>query len=180
MLDKIMNMVGGNAVEAITQKAGITTDQAIQMLPFAKESLQEGLVSQVAGGNLDGVLGMFKSFGSGGLENNSLFSSLKGMFMKKIMTNMGIPESIAALAAGSGMQSIVGGLTGMIKGAGETDEINASSLMSVLGGDAGGMLGNIAGMMGGAEAAGDGGMMDNLKDAAKGKLGDIAGGFFGK
>ena len=68
---------------AITEKAGISTDQAKQMLPFAQESLQEGLMSQVTGGNLDGVLGMFKSFGGGGLESNSLFGSIKGMFMKK-------------------------------------------------------------------------------------------------
>jgi hypothetical protein len=60
MLDKIMEMVGGDAISAITEKAGISTDQAKQMLPFAQESLQEGLMSQVTGGNMDGVLDMFK------------------------------------------------------------------------------------------------------------------------
>jgi hypothetical protein len=106
------------------------------------------------------------------------------MFMKKIMTNMGIPESIAGLAAGAGMSSIIGGLTSQIKGAGDTDDIDASSLMSVLGGGGGAMdmLGKAAGMLGGfgensADKAGDAGnAAGGLADKAK----DLLGGFFGK
>lgn len=176
MIDKILEMVGGDAVKAMTSKAGISMDQAKEMLPLAGESLQEGLMSQVTGGNLDGVLGMFKSFDGGGLENNSLFGGIKNMFMKKIMTNMGLPDSIAGLVANSGLTNIIGSLTGMIKDDGDTNDIDAGSLMNVLGGDKG-MLGNIAGSLLGGKT---GGAMDSLKDAAKGKLGDIAGGLFGK
>lgn len=182
MLDKIMDMVGGDAIEAITSKAGVNADQAKQMIPLAGESLQEGLMSQVTGGNLDGVLGMFKSFGGGGLENNSLFGSIKGMFMKKVMTSMGLPESIAGLAAGSGMSSIIGNLAGKIQGHGDTDEIDAGSLMGVLGGgDSGGLLGNVMGMLGGSsdDKKEEGGIVDNIADAAKDKLKDITGGLFG-
>ncbi len=182
MLDKIMEMVGGDAVNAITEKAGISTDQAKQMLPFAQESLQEGLMSQVTGGNVDGVLGMFKNFAGGNAASDGIFGSIKGMFMKKVMTNMGIPESVAGLAAGAGMSSIIGGLTNQIKGAGDTDEIDASSLMSVLGGGGGamGMLGKAAGMLGGlggdaADKAGDAGnAAEGLADKAK----DLLGGMF--
>lgn len=172
-----MEMVGGDAVNAITSKAGVSADQAKQMLPLAGDSLKEGLMSQITGGKLDDVLGMFKSFGGGGLENNGIFSSIKGMFMKKVMTSMGLPESVASLAAGSGMTSIIGNLAGKIKEDGDTDDIDAGSLMNVFGGGEG-MLGNIAGLMGGGSK--DGGVVDNLKDAALGKLGDIAGGLFGK
>ena len=164
MLDKIMDMVGGDAISAMTEKAGISTDQAKGMLPLAGESLKEGLMSQVTGGNIDGLLGMFQSVTGGGLENNGIFGSIKNMFMKKVMTSMGLPESVAGLVAGSGMGSIIGSLAGKMKEHGDTDDIDAGSLMGVLGGDSGGMLGNIAGM----------------KDAAMGKLGDIAGGLFGK
>ena len=180
MLDKIMEMVGGDAIKAITDKAGISTDQAKQMLPFAQESLQEGLMSQVTSGNMDGVLGMFKNFAGGNAANDGIFGNIKGMFMKKIMTNMGIPESIAGLAAGSGMASIIGSLTSQIKSAGDTDEIDASSLMSVLGGGGGAMdmLGKAAGMFGGLTGGGNANA-DNgngLADKAK----DMLGGFFGK
>lgn len=179
MLDKIMDMVGGDAINAITEKAGISTDQAKQMLPFAQESLQEGLMSQVTGGNMDGVLGMFKNFAGGNAASDGIFGSIKGMFMKKIMTNMGLPESVAGLAAGSGMSSIIGGLTSQIQGAGDTNDIDASSLMAVLGGgDAGGIMGKAAGLLGGLtggadKAAGAGG---DVMDKAK----DMLGGFFGK
>ena len=177
MLDKIMEMVGGDAVAAMTEKAGISADQAKQMLPLAGESLQEGLMSQVTGGNVDGVLGMFKSFTGGGLENNGIFGSIKGLFMKKIMTNMGLPESVAGMVSGTGMTSIIGGLASKIQADGDTDDIDAGSLMNVLGGGSGGMLGAVTGMLGGAKDSG-GGMMDSIKDAAAGKLGDIAGGLF--
>ena len=168
MLDKIMEMVGGDALNAMTEKAGISMDQAKEMLPMAGESLQEGLMSQVTGGNIDGVLEMFKSFTGGGLESNGLFGNIKTMFMQKIMAKMGLPESIAGLVAGSGMTSIIGNLTSKIQADGDTNDIDASSLMNVLGGDEG-MLGTITGMLGGEKK---GGMM--------GKIGKIAGGLFGK
>ncbi|MFK7808527.1 MAG: hypothetical protein AB8F74_12050 [Saprospiraceae bacterium] len=183
MLDKIMDMVGGEAISAMTEKAGISTDQAKQMLPFAQESLQEGMMSQVTSGNLDGVLGMFKNFAGGNASNDGLFGNIQNMFAKKVMTNMGIPESIAGLAANSGLVSIVGNLTSKIKGAGDTDDIDASSLLSVLGqGDgAAGLMGKAAGLLGGLTGGGDdksadqgNDMGDKLKDAAK----DMLGGFF--
>lgn len=179
MLDKIMDMVGGDAISAITEKAGVSADQAKAMMPLAGESLQEGLMSQITGGNVDGVLGMFKSVTGGGLESNGIFGGIKNMFMKKVMTNMGLPESVAGLVAGSGMGSIIGNLAGKIQEDGDTDDIDAGSLMNVFGGG-GGMLGSIAGMLGGSDNKSDGGVVDNLKDAALGKLGDIAGGLFGK
>lgn len=173
MLDKIMDMVGGDAIKAMTEKAGVSADQAKSMLPLAGESLQEGLLSKVTGGGLDDVLGMFKSFSGGGVENNSLFGSIKGMFMQKVMTKMGLPESVAGLVSGAGMTSIIGSLTSKIKGHGDTDDIDAASLMGVLGGG-GGILGSITGMLGGDKKEGDD------KGGLGGMLGDIAGGLFGK
>lgn len=176
MIDKILEMVGGDALNAMTSKAGIPMDQAKKMLPLAGESVQEGLMSAVSGGNLNGVLDMFKSADRGGLESNDLFAGIKNMFLQKVVTTLGLPKSVADLAANFGLSNIIGSLTGMIKADGDTDDIDAGSLMNVLGGDKG-MLGNIAGsLLGGKE----GGIMDNLADAAKGKLGDIAGGLFGK
>ncbi len=201
MLDKIMEQLGGGVAEQIAGKAGVSLDQAKGMLPFAQESLQEGLMSQVTGGNISGLLGMFQnaSGGGGGLMDNPIFASIKGMFMKKIMTNMGLPESIAGMAAGTGMSSLIGGLAGKMVSHGDTDAIDAGSLMSVLGvgGDAGGMLGKAAGMLGGLTGGGNdssmgsaadllGGLMgggDNKKDSNDSPLDqakDLLGGIFGK
>ena len=191
MLDKIMEMVGGDALSAITSKAGISMDQAKQMLPLAKDSLEEGVMSEVKSGNTEGLVGLFNSVAGGGLMKNGIFSMIKGLFMKKIMSNMGLPESVAGLAAGSGLGSIIGSLAGKMQADGDNDGIDASNLMSVLGsGGAGGLL---SGLMGGK----GGGLMDNVSDIAGNILGgkkdddkkggrllgglkDAAGGLFGK
>ena len=124
-------------------------------------------MSQITGGDKAGLLGMFTSAlgGGSGLASNGIFGSIKGMFMKKIMTQMGLPESVAGLAAGSGLSSIVGGIAGKLSDDGDNDGIDMSNIMNVLGG--GGAAGVLGGLMGGS----GGGLMDNLKDAAGGLLG---------
>ena len=182
MLDKIMEMVGGDALNEITGKAGISMDQAKEMLPLAKDSLQEGLMSEVTSGNTEGLLGMFNSVGGGGLASNGIFGTIKGLFMKKIMTGMGLPESVAGLAAGSGLTSIIGSLAGKMKSDGDNDGIDASNIMNVLGG--GGAAGMLGSLMGKATEGGSG-LVDGLKDAAGGLLDgggaakDAAGGLLG-
>lgn len=192
MLDKLMESFGGDVINQITEKAGISADQAKQVLPIAQESLQSGLMEQVTGGNVDGILGMFNSAGGDGLMSNSLFSGIKAQMMKGVMTKMGLPESVAGMVAGTGMSSIIGNLAGKLGGAGSID---SAGLMSGLGLGGGGGLMDMAtnmakdkmGDLGGlGDKAGDvgGGLMDKLGDAAKDglgdKLGDIAGGLFGK
>ena len=182
MLDKIMEIVGGDALNAITGKAGISMDQAKEMLPLAQDSLQEGLMSQLTSGNTEGLLGMFNSVAGGGLANNGIFGSIKGMFMQKIMTSMGLPESIAGLAAGSGLSSIVGGLSSMLQADGDNDDIDASNILNVLGGgDAGGMLGGLLGAVtGGTDGIGDilGKVAGGAADGAGG-IADVAGDLLG-
>lgn len=184
MFDKIMEAVGGDALSQITSQAGVTPEQAKEMLPLAQESLQEGLTSNM--GNTEGLLGMFNSAGGSGLMSNGIFGSIKGLFMQKIMTKMGLPSSVAGLAAGAGMGSMIGGISNMLKADGDNDGIDASNIMNLLGGGGGaaGMLGGLmggagalggikdaaAGLMGGA-TEGAGGALGGLKDAASGLMG---------
>lgn len=180
MLDKIMEMAGGDALKQITNNAGVTPEQAKEMLPMAQESLQEGLTSQLTSGNTDGLLGMFNSVSGGGLADNGMFGNIKNLFMQKIMTKMGLPSSVAGIAAGAGMGSMVGSLTGMLKADGDNDDISTDNIMSVLGGGgAAGMLGGLkdaaSGLVGGA-ADGAGGALGGLKDAASGLVGGAADG----
>ena len=164
MLDIIMEAVGGDALSQITSQAGVTPEQAKEMLPLAQESLQEGLTSQLTSGSTDGLLGMFNSVGGGGLASNGIFGGIKNMFMQKIMTKMGLPPAVAGLAAGAGMGSMIGGISNMLKSDGDNDGIDASNIMNVLGGG-GGAAGMLGGLMGGAGALG------GIKDAAAGLMG---------
>ena len=160
MLDQLMDSLKGEVISNITSKAGISADQAQNILPIASETLQSGLLKEVTGGNMAGILGMFNS--GSGLADNPIFSSLKGMFLKNIMAKAGLPESVAGLVAGSGMESIIGGLAGKLGGSGAVSE---DSIMSNLG-------------LGG----GGGGIADMAKNmalgAAKDKLKDLTGGLF--
>jgi hypothetical protein len=151
-----MSSIGGDVISTLTEKAGISTDQAKQVLPIASETLQSGLASEVATGNVSGILDMFNSKGSA-LANNDLFGNLKNMFLQKIMEKMGLPPAVASLVAGSGLENIIGGLSNKIGGGGEVTQDNLMSSLGLGGGDA----------------------MDAVKNIAKGKLGDIAGGLFG-
>lgn len=184
-----MEAVGGDALSQITSQAGVTPEQAQEMLPLAQESLQEGLTSEISSGNTEGLLGMFNSAGGGGLASNGIFGTVKGLFMQKIMGKMGLPESVAGLAAGAGMGSMIGGISNMLKSDGANDDIDSSNIMNVLGGGGaagmlGGLMGNAGGALGGLKDAaaglvggatdGAGGALGGLKDAASGLLGGAA------
>ena len=163
MLDQLFNKISGDVINSITEKAGISSEQAQQVLPIAKESVESGLMNQVKGGNISGILNMFNSDKSS-LGGNPIFDGIKNTMMANVMTKMGLPKPIATLIANSGLTTIIGKLSGLLSS--DDGQVTQKSLMSNLG-------------MGGAD-----GMMDMAKNLAKdklgGKLGDIAGGLFGK
>lgn len=181
MLDQLMSSVGGNVISELTEKTGINAEQAKSVLPVAQESLQSGLMEQVTGGNMSGIMGMFNSSG-GGLMNNPVFAAIKAKFATGVMSKLGVPESVAGMVAGTGMTSMVTGLASQLKG--DSGEVSQDDLMSKLG--LGGGLGDMAkGPLGdklgglGDIAGGLGDKAGGLGDAAKG-IGDKLGGMFGK
>jgi len=189
MLDQLMSAVGGNVISELTEKTGINAEQAQSILPVAQESLQSGLMEQVTGGNMSGILGMFNSSGSG-LTSNPIFAGIKAKFAAGVMSKLGVPESVAGMVAGTGMGSMISGLTSQLQGDG--GEVSQDDLMSKLGlgggladmaknalGDKLGGLGDLAGGLGDAAKGATGDAAGGLGDVAKG-LGDKLGGMFGK
>ncbi len=155
MLGKLFESFGGDVINSLTEKAGITTDQAKEVLPIAQESIQSGLLEQVTSGNISGILEMFNSGSS--MSDNPIFGSIKSMFLSGIMSKLGLPSSVANIVAGDGLEGIMGNLTGALK---ENDgEVTEDGIMDKLG------LG--------------GGIGDMAKNVLKDKLGDITGGLFG-
>jgi len=188
MLDQLMSAVGGNVISELTEKAGINAEQAQSILPVAQESLQSGLMEQVTGGNISGILGMFNG-GASGLAGNSIFDGIKAKFAAGVMTKLGVPESVAGLVAGTGMTSMITGLASKL---GDGGAVTEDGLMSKLGlgggiadlakgalGDKLGGLGDMAGGLGNAAKGLTGDAGGGLGDVAKG-LGDKLGGIFGK
>lgn len=154
MLDKLFESFGADVISNLTEKAGITPDQAKEVLPIAQESIQSGLMEQVTSGNISGILGMFNS--GSGMASNPIFGSIKTMFMSSIMSKMGLPSGVAGMVAGSGLENIMGNLTGALKG--DDEEVSQEGMMDKLG------LG--------------GGIADMAKGVLGDKLGDLTKGLF--
>ncbi len=155
MLDKLFESFGGDVITSLTEKAGITTDQAKEVLPIAQESIQSGLLEQVTRGNINEILSMFNSGSS--MSDNPIFGSIKSVFLSGIISKLGLPSSVANIIAGDGLEGIMGNLTGVLKG--DDGKVTEDGIMDKLGLN--------------------GGIGDMAKDVLKDKLGDITGGLFG-
>lgn len=155
MLDNLMDSIGGDVVKTLTEKTGISTEQANDVLPVAKDTLQSGLMEQVTSGNVGGILNMFNSSGDG-LMGNPIFKSIQHKFLGNLMSKVGLPEGLAGMVSGAGLSSIIGGLAGKMGGG--SGEVTQDSMMSSLG------------------LGGGGGIEDMAKGMLKDKLGDKLGG----
>jgi hypothetical protein len=180
-----MDAVKGQVVSAIAEKTGLNVGQAEQTIPLAQESITEGIMGAVSGGNVDGILGMLTSAvggtdttGGGGLLQNMVYKGIAGNFISKLTSSLGLNEGMASTLSSIALPMIMNKIGGATQAAGDTDGIDAGSMMSALGLDAGSLLGGLAG----GGAAGDllgqaANMLGKGKDDGGGLLGKIGGMF---
>lgn len=170
MLDTIMGAVKGQVLSAITEKTGLDLGQAEKALPLAQESITDGIMGAVSGGNVDGILGMLTSAvgggSGGGLVENLVYKGIAGNFVSKVTSSLGLSEGVASTLSSVALPMIMNKIGGATQAAGDTDGIDADSMMSALGLDAGSLLGGLTG----------GGAAGDLLGKAAGMLGDNKGG----
>lgn len=178
MLDSIIGAVKGQVVSAITEKTGLNVGQAEQAVPLAQESVTEGITNAISGGNVDGIVGMLQSAvggggGGGGLVQNMVYKSIAGNFIGKLTSKLGLGEGMAGTISSIALPMIMSKLGGATQAAGDTEGIDAGSMMSALGLDAGSLLGGggAAGMLG--KAAGMLGKKDGDGGGLAGGLGNL-------
>lgn len=162
-----MGAVKGQIVSAIAEKTGLPLGQAEQALPLAQESVTEGITSALTGGNVDGILGMLTSAVSGnnaggGLLQNVVYKGIAGNFINKATSSLGLNEGVASTISSLALPMIMNKIGTATQAAGDTDGIDAGSMMSALGLDSGSLLGNLTG----------GGEAGDLLGKAMGMLGD--------
>ena len=166
MLDSIMDGLKGQAVDMLKEKTGLDAGQAEQAVPLAKESITEGLTSAISGGNVGGIVDMFKSAtgggGEGGLVQNMVYKGIAGSFISKLTSSLGIGEGMAGTVSSMALPFIMSKLGG--KAADDSGEVSQSGIMSMVGLDAGSLTD---------------GLKDKAADALKGKLPGGIGGMFG-
>jgi len=186
MLDSLLDGMKGQVAGALAEKAGIDLGQAEQAVPLAGESIKEGIMGAVTGGDTDGVMSMLSGLtgggdggamgalaglagggGAGGMMKNMVFAGIAKNFVGKLTGQLGIPAGIANTVSTMALPMIMGKISGAANNASEGEGINAAGLMKVLGGG-GGAMGALGSLLGGGG--------DNPLDAAKGALGDLMGG----
>ncbi len=167
MLDSLLDGIKGQVASAISEKAGIDLGQAEQTVPLAGESIKEGLMGAVSGGDLSGIMGMFSG---GDMAQSSIFQTIAGTFMGKL-GGLGIGGGSASMISSLALPMIMN----KIKGAASNDagEVSQDGLMSVLGGG-GGALGAITGALSGG-AGGAGGALGAITGALGGGAGAAGG-----
>lgn len=170
MLDSIIGAVKGQVTSAIAEKTGLGAEQAEQTVPLAKESITEGITGALTGGNVGGVLDMLKGAtggGGGGLLHNTVYQGIAGSFVSKITSSLGFSPGVASTVSGIALPMIMSKIGGAAKAEGDSDGIDQSSVMSLLGGG-GGIAGALGGLLGGN---------DDNKDDGGGIAGAIGGMF---
>lgn len=175
MLDNILDGLKGQVVSAISEKTGLDAGQAEQAVPMAKESIMEGVMGAVGGGDMSGIMGMF-SGGGGGMMQNMVYQGIAKNFIGKLTGGLGVDSGIAGTISSMVLPMIMNKVSGSAADA--DGNVSESGIMGALGMDSGGLMGKAADLLGGGGDAADS-VVDNLKDKAGDLLGGI-GGMFGK
>ena len=155
MLDQLLGAAKSQVIGAITEKTGMGADQAESAFPLAKESITEGIMGAVSGGDISGIMGMLS--GGGDMASSGLFNSISSGFITKLTSKLGIPESMAAMVSSTALPMLMNKVKGGVSN--DAGEVSQEGIMAALGG------GN--GMMDALKGKG----MDMLKD----KMGGLGG-----
>jgi len=138
---------------------------------MAKESITEGVMGAVSGGNMSGLMGMF-SGGGGGMMQNMVYQGIAQKFIGKLTGGLGIDAGMAGMVSSSVLPMIMSKISGSAADA--DGNVSESGIMGALGMDSGGMMGKVGDMLGGGGDA-----ANSATDALKGKAGDLMGGIGG-
>ena len=167
MLDTLLDGIKGQVASTIAEKVGLDMGQAEQAVPAAGESIKEGIMGAVSDGDVSGVLGMLQG---DDMQSSSIFQKIAGIFTGKLgALGIGGGSAISALALPMILNKIKGAASG------DSGQLDAAGLMSVLGGGAGagGILGAVTGALGGG-ASGAGGVLGSVVGAVTGGAKDAA------
>ncbi|MEM9687062.1 MAG: hypothetical protein AAF934_09105 [Bacteroidota bacterium] len=156
MLDSLLDSIKGPVASAIAEKVGMEVRQAEQVIPLAGESVKEGIMGAITGGNTEDVLGMFSSLtggndtggamgalaglagsgdsSAGSMMKNMVFSDTAKNFIGKLTGQLGLPSGIANSISTMVLPMILNKIKSAVNDATEGGGVNATGLMKVLGG----------------------------------------------
>jgi len=144
MLNTIVKNIAPEVLSAVTGKFGLNQEMGNKAVDTTKESLQEGVSNEISKGNLDGLLSMFNSGGTG--ESNSTFQSLSSKLSGDYIQKLGLSPDIASQISRHVLPLVLNKISTMLGGKGDresvTEALSTGGLLSKAGDLLGG-LGNI-------------------------------------
>lgn len=143
MLESIIDLVKGEALNAITNNNDVPADKKDAAVEATTSGIVDGLKSQLSSGNLSNILDIF----SGGGNSSSLTSSVENSVVSALSQKVGLSPSVASSIASVVIPAVVGLISK--KHNDTNDSFNLESLAeSLTKNQGGGILGTLKGLFG--------------------------------
>lgn len=140
MIDQILSTLQGPLGDVLKQN-GLSASQVPQAASMAGASVKEGLIGQLAGGNLQNVIGLFTG-GSGQIASNPAVTAIAQQFSGQLIEKLGLQSGPATQIAQAAIPFVVSAITEKFQSSGQSAD--AAGMASFLGADAGNVVTNVA------------------------------------
>ena len=150
MLDKILDLVKDQAMEAITNNSGVPAEKKDAAIETTTNAITDSLKDQLTPGNISNVMALF---GGGSGSSSALSSSIQNSVVSALAEKVGLSQSVATTIA----STVVPALISLVakKNDDSSDSFDLGSILqSVVGGDGkkgGGLMDMIGGIFGGGK-----------------------------
>lgn len=140
MLNTIVKNIAPEVLSAMTGKFGLNQEMGNKAVDTTKESLQEGVSSEISKGNLDGLLSMFNGGGTG--EGNNTFQNLSSKLSGDYIQKLGLSPDTASQISHYVLPLVLNKISAMLGG-----KVDRESLTNAL--STGGLLSKAGDLLGG-------------------------------
>ena len=140
MLNTIVKNIAPDVLNVFTDKFGFNQELGNKAVDTTKESLREGVSTEIGKGNLDGLLAMFDNRKAG--ESSTTFQSLSSKLSGDYIQKLGIAPELASQISQYVLPLVLDKISGMLDG-----KVDKESLSKAL--SKGGLLGKAGDLLGG-------------------------------
>lgn len=126
MLDSLIKNIGPEVFSAVTEKFGLSKEEATKTVDTTKSSLETSVKSEVGKGNLDGLLSIFDKGANS--TDNSTFQRFAGNLSGDYIQKLGFSPDLANKISTYVLPLIIGKFSSQTGG-----KMDKESLMGMLG-----------------------------------------------
>jgi hypothetical protein len=133
MLDTLINSIGPDVLSAVTDKFGLSQEEASKTVDTTKSSLETSVKSEVGKGNLDGLLSLFDTGANS--TDNSTFQRFAGNLSGDYIQKLGLSPDLANKISTYVLPLVIGKFSSQTGG-----QMDKEGLMGMLGPGASNLL----------------------------------------